>query len=81
MKMVDITVESAKMDKKEAIKIIYDIQTGGGTPNRDSYPKEWRGECAEWMNPMFHLGMEYGYILALMHTFNITKKEVDNYVK
>jgi len=64
--------------KHTAIKLIIGIQSGSGTPNRDSYPKEWRGECVEWMNPHFHLGMEYGYILALMHMFNITKREVEN---
>ena len=66
------------MNKSEAIKIIVGIQNGNGTPDRDSYPKEWRGELADWLNPYFHLGMEYGYILALMHTFDISKEEVDN---
>lgn len=67
------------MNKKEAIKIVVKIQNGCGTPDRNSYPKEWRGQIAEWLNPQFHLGMEYGYILALLHSFNISKEEVDNY--
>lgn len=69
------------MNKKETIELINKIRGGSGIPNRDSYPKVWRGSIAEsdWNNSNFHYGMEYGYILALMHNFNLTQGEVDNY--
>ena len=36
--------------------------------DREKYPKDRIGEIAQvnWNNPIFTLGMEYGYILALM---------------
>lgn len=60
------------MNKKEAIKTIKEIRIGSGL-DREKYPESKKGALAKdnWYDGKFSLGMEYGYILALMDIFNI----------
>ncbi len=53
------------MNKKLEAKINDIIENG---VDREKYPENRIGDMAKrlWNNPIFTLGMEYGYILALM---------------
>lgn len=61
------------VDADELRSRIKRIHDGSGV-DRDNYPKSWRGEIANemWDTPQFGLGMEYGYILAMLDLINGT---------
>ncbi|KKP29410.1 MAG: hypothetical protein UR19_C0015G0006 [Candidatus Nomurabacteria bacterium GW2011_GWF1_31_48] len=65
------------MNKKSAIKKIRGI-TGGDGLDRSGYPVDMRGTIAQykWNDGVFTLGFEYGYIKALMDSFEITEDEL-----
>jgi len=63
--------------KKLAIETIKSIQSGEGLV-RNRFPDSMKGRLAKnlWNEGHFHLGMEYGAILALMDIFDITVKDL-----
>jgi len=63
--------------KAEVIAKIKAIQSGGGV-KRDSFPDSMKGEIpkAHWDDGLFTLGLEYGYMIALMDVFEITEGEI-----
>lgn len=63
--------------KKQAIKKIEKIQSDSGI-NREKFPKNMIGKIAldNWDNGLFSLGMEYGYILALLDIFKIRMRNL-----
>jgi len=65
------------MDKTQAIAEIIDIQCGGGI-DRSKFPDTMKGSIPRklWNDCSWGLAMEYGYILALMDVFGITKEEL-----
>ena len=69
-------------DKQWAIGEILDIQNGGGL-DRSKYPEDMMGNVPRylWNDVSWMLAMEYGYILALMDTFEITLEDVKNFDK
>jgi len=66
------------MTKIQALEIICLIQKGKGIPKRNSFPKKMKSLIAEknWYDGRFSLGMEYGYILGLIHSFKIKYKDI-----
>ena len=66
------------MDREQAIKEIKEI-TGGAGVDRDRYPNGMRGRFAQslWDDGAFTLGIEYGYVLALMDAYSITESELN----
>lgn len=65
------------MIKEEAVKTVKRIQHGDGL-DRDNFPEKMKAILAKelWGSGEFSYGMEYGYILALIHIFNLTDKEL-----
>jgi len=65
------------MNKKQAIKKIASIQNGKGI-NTLIFPEKQKADIAKrfWRSGEFNLGMEYGYILALIEVFKIKNKEI-----
>jgi DNA-directed RNA polymerase subunit RPC12/RpoP len=68
------------LTKNEAIEKIVKIRVGFGV-YRTAFPEELKGEIAKniWDDGAFTLGIEYGYIIALMDTFEITEREITHY--
>lgn len=68
---------NARMDKNDAIRKIHDVVCGSYAI-RESYPMVMRGEIAKdkWNDGVFAIGFEYGYIKALMDTFDIAPDEL-----
>ncbi len=65
------------MTKADAIEKAREIQGGAGV-DRDKYLKLFgAGEIAvdRWNKPDFTLGIEYGYLIALAETFNLTPED------
>ena len=54
---------------------IKEIQNGSGV-NWKNLPENIRGDIFEPFNGLFSLGMEYGYILALVELFDISTEEL-----
>lgn len=65
------------MNKKEATTTILNIQNGSGV-SRNRFPIPMRSEIAThiWNDGKFTLGIEHGYMLALMDTFDIKPDEI-----
>ena len=65
------------MNKKSAIKKIVSIQSGHGV-DRKKFPESLKGEIAKrnWNEGIFTFGIEYGYILALLEVFEISKEDL-----
>ena len=63
--------------KQKAIEKIQEIQRGSGI-DRTHFPEEMKGSIAkeQWHNVEFSYGFEYGYIQALMDTFDLTKSSM-----
>jgi len=70
-------MSATELKKRKAINEIRFIQSGIGI-NKDSFPDSMKGSLAigNWRDEKFSLGMEYGYILALMEAFEITEEEL-----
>ena len=65
------------MNKTEAILWFKTIQSVYGI-NRDSFPKEMKGEiaCVLWDDNNFTYGLEYGALIALQKIYNITTEDL-----
>jgi hypothetical protein len=65
------------LNRKEAIAKIHEIQTSFGL-DVSLYPKIMCGSIAReyWEDSIFSLGMEYGYIYALLQIFDIEPFEL-----
>lgn len=64
------------MNKQQAIDSIQYIRKQG--VDRSSFPDSMKGALARdnWDDPRFTLGMEYGFMLALMGAFEITETDI-----
>jgi len=69
MKIID------ELRKMGAIAKIKNIQKSEGIA-RDSFPEEMKPNENMWENGNFSYGMEYGYILCLLHIYNITEEDL-----
>ena len=65
------------MDKQEAISAAKEIVSGSGL-DRNLFPEVGKARFAKekWNDPVFEIGMEYGYLLALITTYKITPEEI-----
>lgn len=65
-------------NKKKAIQKIKEVGNGSGIDRNNSTLLSIRGRIAKklWNDAGFTLGMEYGYILALIEFFKIKKKDL-----
>lgn len=65
------------MTKEQAILKIRDIQSGNGV-NRDIIPVTMRGRCirSSWDDGLVTLAFEYGYMMCLMETFDISPNDL-----
>ena len=68
--------------KRSVVRRIVDIQSGLMS-DRDEFPESMKGEIAKdiWLESKFDLGMEYGYILALMQIFDISEDDYHRLAK
>jgi hypothetical protein len=66
------------MDRDQAIARIYEITSGSGVDRQTALAVIQRGEIAErhWNDGLFTLGIEYGYLLALVDVFNLTAADI-----
>ena len=62
------------MTKVEAIRKIKEIQEKG--IDRSAFPEEMKGRLAKRLWNEMEYGMVYGYILALLETFDIKSEEL-----
>ena len=67
------------MTKKEAIEWYKKITGGAGVDRYAALDVIKRGAIAEklWDDPAFTLGMEYGVLIALVKTFDLTEKDLN----
>ena len=65
------------MNKEQAIRAVHAVMEGAGF-DRSTYPVSRAGEIAIdiWDDVRFSVGMEYGYIKAMLDAFDITEEEL-----
>ena len=66
------------MTKKEAIKKYKEITSGAGVDRDKPLDVIKRGNVAEmlWNESAFTLGIEYGFLIALVEIFNISENDL-----
>jgi len=66
--------------KKWAVDKYRKIESGDGVDRYKCLKILRRGKCAEdsWNEGEFTLGIEYGYMIALIDVFNLTEKDLYN---
>ncbi len=70
-------VSKKHTDKKEAIRWFKNIVGGSGV-DRTKFPNNMKGRIARknWNEPLFSLGVEYGFLIALREIYGITPKDL-----
>ena len=66
------------MTREQAIQRVREIMHGGTVDRRPVTSVIRRGELAleRWDEPVFALGFEYGFMAALVESFQITREEL-----
>lgn len=66
------------MNQRQAIEKIQAIRNGSGI-DRTQFPDSMKGEVpkTKWNDVLFTLGLEYGYLMALMDVYELTQSDIE----
>lgn len=76
----DKAAKGGMVTKVEAIQKIKEIQNGAGINRNDFIDRVPRGRLAvqSWDDGKFTLGIEYGYIIALVEVFGLAREDLSS---